>query len=264
MAAADDRRHHPESKRSGIGTRRSAGSRGWSQHQAADLVGEAAEQHDQRARGTPTVATVTCAPREAGRENHHLAEEQAEGRRAGDDHGGEHEQERARDRRARERAGADPVEVRTSCAAARASRRRRARPASPTCGRSCAAARRRRPPRRPRPMPTAMMPTCSMLEYASSRFRFHWIRMNGIATSTDSRPSASSRPPENSGPSAAFEIRWMRSRQYNAAVQHADRHQHAPPATALRGTHPASTCASAPDPPSCRSRSGRTRRRAAA
>ena len=61
--------------------------------------------------------------------------------------------------------------------------------------------------------PTAMIPTCSMLEYASSRFRFHWIRMNGIATSTDSRPSVSRRPPEKSGPSAAFEIRCTRSRQ---------------------------------------------------
>ena len=68
----------------------------------------------------------------------------------------------------------------------------------------------------PSPTPTAMMPTCSMLEYASSRFRFHWIRMNGMAMSTDSSPSASSRPPENSGPRAAFEIRWIRRMQYSA------------------------------------------------
>ena len=60
----------------------------------------------------------------------------------------------------------------------------------------------------PIPMPIAMMPTCSMLEYASNRLRFHWITMNGTATSTESRPRASSRPPENSGPMAAREIRW--------------------------------------------------------
>ena len=78
----------------------------------------------------------------------------------------------------------------------------------------------------PRPMPTAMMPDCSMLEYASSRFRFHWIRMNGMRRALTAA-QRQQKPPENSGPSAAFEIRWMRSRQYSARVQHADRHQHA-------------------------------------
>ncbi len=65
----------------------------------------------------------------------------------------------------------------------------------------------------PSPIPMAMMPTCSMLEYASRRFRFHWIRINGIAMSTESRPRTSRRSPEKSAPRAALEIKWTRRMQ---------------------------------------------------
>src|SRR5437667_202267 len=40
--------------------------------------------------------------------------------------------------------------------------------------------------------------------------------MNGTAMSTDSRPSFNSKSPENSGPSDAFEIKWILRMQYKA------------------------------------------------
>ena len=87
----------PRSKRSGSGTRRSAGSRGGPSTRRPDLIREAAEQHDQRGEEYRRRRHVRA--EESGPENRHLAEEQAERRRAGDDQRREHAAARSRSAR---------------------------------------------------------------------------------------------------------------------------------------------------------------------
>ena len=195
-----------------------------SEHEVSHLIRESAEQHDQRgeeARPSPSGAS----PRKPALRIVISLKNSPKGGEPVIITRGEHEQ-RARDRRTGERPAARSDRSSRSCAAARACRQKRAPRVLPVSDRSCAATPRTPPPRAPSPTPTAMMPTCSMLEYASSRLRFHWIKTNGVAISTESRPSVSSKPLRELRSQRGLRNQMDPQDAIQRAIQHADGHQH--------------------------------------